>query len=110
MHDDILNRFIPGDTKNIWEYSISELLDKELHQEYNGNSYSGRICLLERFLQICKENNKHAIIEIKYSPELSNENIDKIDALINLINKYNYLDKTTIISFQLDCLIKIREK
>lgn len=109
MHDDTLNRFIPGDEKNVWEYSINELLEKELIQEFNGTTYFGKICLLEEFINICKNNNKHAIIEIKYSPELSNENVDMIHELINLINKYEYLENTTIISFQQDCLIKIRE-
>ena len=110
MHDDTLNRFIPKDEKYVWEYNIEELLEKELSQEFNGVTYFGKVCLLERFIEICKNHNKHAIIEIKYSPELSNENVDKIDELVNLINKYDYLNQTTIISFQQDCLIKIRER
>ena len=110
MHDDTLNRFVKGDTKNVWEYSINELLQKELIQEFNNTTFKANICLLEEFIKICKEHNKQAIIEIKYSPELSNENIIKIDSLVSLINKYNYINHTTIISFQLDCLKKIREK
>lgn len=110
MHDDTLNRFIPGDEKNVWEYTKDELMTKQLSQEFRGINYTANICLLEDFIKICKENNKRAIIEIKYSPELSNENINKIDNLIELINKYDYYKDTTIISFQQECLIKIREK
>lgn len=110
MHDDDFKRLAGINDKHVWEYSSAELDKISLVQEYNGKHYYGKIAYLEDYLKICKDNNMHAIIEIKYSPNLCDDNIDKIDDLFSLIEKYNMLDQVTIISFMEKCLIKIRNR
>lgn len=110
MHDDNLKRLANIDDKNIWEYSDKELKEISLFQEYNHQKFFGKIAFLEDYLQICKEFDLYAIIEIKYSPKLSNENIDFSDELFSLIDKYKMRDKVIIISFMEECLKKIRNK
>ena len=56
------------------------------------------------YLQICKEYNKLAVIELKctFIPK-------KIEELISIINSYEYLDNCVFISFDLGNLIRLRE-
>lgn len=110
MHDDNLKRLGNIDNKNIWEYSDKELKNITLFQEYNNKKFKSKIAFLEDYLKICRDFNLYAIIEIKYSPKLSNENIDQSDELFSLIDKYNLKDKVIIISFMEECLKKLRIK
>ena len=108
IHDDTLERLNKDHTKKIWEYTLDELKNIELYQEFNGQSFSANICSLEEYLQICSENNINSIIEIKYSPNLCGEDISKLPDLYKLIEKYNWLDRTTFISFIEPLILKIR--
>ena len=90
IHDDTLERLNKDHTKKIWEYTLDELKNIELYQEFNGQSFSANICSLEEYLQICSENNINSIIEIKYSPNLCGEDILETLNLWNILRKMEY--------------------
>lgn len=108
MHDDDLKRLANICDKKIWEYSDDELKSITLYQSYHNQLFKGKIAFLEDYLRMCKDNNLNAIIEIKYSPGLNNEDISYAPALFALIEKYDMVNRVTIISFMEQCLIKLR--
>ncbi len=110
MHDDNLKRLANINDKYIWEYSDQELNKITLRQEYNGKIFTGKIAYLEEYLKICKDYHLYAIIEIKYSPKLSDDDISYASKLFSLIEKYGLMNQVIIISFMEKCLIKLREK
>lgn len=109
MHDDDFKRLAGINDKHVWEYSSNELDKITLTQNYNNKTFLGKVAYLEEYLKICKENNLYAIIEIKYSPNLCDDDISGSKLLFSLIEKYDMLDKTIIISFMEKCLIKLRK-
>lgn len=110
MHDDDLKRLANVNDKKIWEYSDVELNSIILSQSYHEQLFTAKIAFLEEYLKICKANNLFAIIEIKYSPRLNNEDISYAKELFSLIAKYGMTDHVIIISFMEQCLIKLRKE
>lgn len=110
MHDDNLKRLANICDKNIWEYSDEEINNITLFQDFNNHHFTGKIAYLEDYLKICSKFNLYAIIEIKYSPNLSNDDISASNALFSLIDKYNLQNNVIIISFMEECLKKLRNK
>lgn len=57
-HDDTFNNIAIANTN--WE----DLKDIEYTTTRGGISYTTKICTLERYLEICKEYNVYAVIEL----------------------------------------------
>lgn len=60
---------------------------------------------LSQYLQICKESNKVAIIELK-----APFTVHKINQIIDEVNVYDYLPNTIFISFYVDNLMILRDR
>jgi glycerophosphoryl diester phosphodiesterase len=75
----------------------------------NGNyieQYSNeKIPLLEDFLQLCRDNNKVPVIEVKDINQMSD-----LDHLLKLLEVYNLVQKAIVISFVWKYLYYLREK
>lgn len=74
----------------------------------NGGKYTSKICTLERYLEICKEYNVKAVIELKYSSGISNNDQSRMQALMDEIEKCGMLDNVIFLASQYNCLIWTR--
>lgn len=75
------------------------------------NGKKGKLCTLDRYLEICKEYNCIAVIEIKgSSPGLSAANQDGIPKLMKYIEEKGMLDQCIMLTSTLYCLIRIRDE
>ena len=97
VHDPVMN-FEDGTQKEIKSTKYEDIYNKTL-------LCGEKICFLKDYLIICKEMDKQAIIELKVVL-----NLNEIDRLLDLISKYYVEDRCTIISFERDNLINIKEK
>ncbi|MBQ8292479.1 MAG: InlB B-repeat-containing protein [Bacilli bacterium] len=73
------------------------------------DSYTTGLCTLERFLEICRDNNVKAVIELKYSNGINNNDQSRMQALMNMIENYNMRENTILLASQYKCLIWTRE-
>lgn len=104
FHDHNLIR-TTGIDKNINVSTYDELKKIKLTSGNNIDKYNSEyIPLLKDYLEICSRKDLHAIIEIK---EVHNETL--LNEVIELVKSYNYYNNSTIISFNLQYLIKLRE-
>lgn len=71
--------------------------------------YTTKICTLERYLEICREYNVKAVIELKYSNGINNNDQSRMAALMEVIRDKGMLDKTVFLASQYKCLIWARE-
>lgn len=83
------------------ELDISKSTYDALTSRTLGGGY--RLCSLERYLDICEEMSKVAIIELK-----SSLNDDEVTMLLDEIENYYDIDKCVIISFSSDNLLKVK--
>ena len=100
-HDETLER-IAGKDIVVEETTLSELLKVPLSMsDRPGTAY---LCELGTYVEICKQYNKHAILELK-----SKFNIQQVGQIIDIISSYDYLDNTTFISFKYENVAMVRE-
>ncbi len=100
-HDSTINGI------KISEHTYDELKDIEIKY----GQYTGHLCTLERYLEICKEYNVEAIIELKgSSPGISTSNQDDIPRLMKFITDKGMYDNSTILTSMSICLIRIRQE
>ncbi len=95
----------------------NELKDVEVTQSRNAgfpaetgtnSPYTSKLCTLEKYLQICKENNVTAVIELKSSNGITNSNQSRMQALMDEIEKANMLENVIFLGSQYNCLIWTR--
>lgn len=70
--------------------------------------YTTKICSLERFLQICKEHNVTAVVELKSSNGISNTDQSRMQALMDVIEANDMLTNVIFLGSQYNCLIWTR--
>ncbi len=71
--------------------------------------YSSTICTLEKFLQICKESNTTAVIELKSSNGISSSNQSRMQALMDEIEKAGMLENVIFLGSAYNCLTWTRK-
>lgn len=71
-------------------------------------SYSSKICTLARYLEICKQYNVTAVIELKSSKGISNSDQSRMQALMDEIEKADMLENVILLGSAYNCLIWTR--
>lgn len=95
---------------NLETVTYDEIKDKTTTITRDGVKYTSTICTLERFLEICKEYNVKAVIELKTSSGISNwtelnkPESSRMPALFELIEKVGVVDQVILLSSQQECL------
>ena len=95
-HDDDLSRV--GHNVTIASSKWDDLKDLTLTQTRGGVTYTGKLCSVDRFLEICKENNIFPIIELKWASGINNNDMSWFNKLYTLIQKYDMVDKAYILT------------
>ena len=89
--------------------TLAQLKELTLSQTRNGIHYTGKICTLEEYLQICKQYNVFPVIELKGATGLSSGSMAKFPEVYQLIQKYGLEDVTYIISFMDKAVQHVRQ-
>ena len=104
MHDDTIDRTTNG-SGVVGELTLSQLKEFNIDSGSNISSYPNlKIPTLEEYLICCKKTGLVPVIEIK---TISDNSIDKF---LDIIRSYSLINKTVLISFNYDLLVKIRNK
>lgn len=113
-HDDKFGDYTIANTK--WNVLQNATETKTRNSGYpaqngsvqNGGVYTSKICTLERYLEICKEYGVKAVIELKYSQGINNNDQSRMQALMDEIEKCGMLDNVIFLASQYNCLIWTR--
>lgn len=105
-HDDDTKRL--GGTKTIATSTLEELQSETLSQTRNGVKYTGHICSLDEYLQICKDGGVGAVIELKWATGINNNDQSKIPLVIKLIDEMEMRKNVIILTSMKPCLEYIR--
>lgn len=83
---------------------LSDLLNLSIYDK-NGKTDPGeRLIELSSYIEICKEYQKVAVLELKYD-----FNKQEVSEIIDIINEYDYINQVVFISFDYDNLLYVRE-
>lgn len=96
-HDDDLDR-VGHDGVTIAGNTWAELKDLTLTQTRSGNTYTANLCSVDRFLEICAENNIFPIIELKWASGINNNDMSLFPKLYELVEKHGLVDEAYILT------------
>ena len=105
-HDDDLSRV--GHSVTIASTKWDDLKDLTLTQTRGGVSYTGKLCSVDRFLEICKTHNIFPIIELKWAAGINNNDMSRFPTLYKLIEKHGLVDKAYILTSMQNSLEYVR--
>ena len=95
-HDDDLSRV--GHSASIPNSKFEDLKDLTLTQTRGGVQYTGKLCTVDRFLEICKDNNIFPIIELKLATGINNNDMSRFPGLYKLIEKHGLVEEARILT------------
>lgn len=108
VHDKSLNRTTDAEGY-IADYTLAQLKEVNIVDETIKERGSVKIPTFEEYLNICKEYNENAIIELKINTKVDNNLY--VNTMIKKLNETGMnLNKCTIISFDKELLELVREK
>ena len=88
--------------------TYDNLKDVEVTQTRGGISYTSKICTFKRYLEICKQYDVYAVVELKSSAGITNSDQSRMDELMQEIIDMGMLDKVIFLGSQYKCLEWVR--
>ena len=84
----------------IAENTLAQLQALTLTQTRKSVTYTGKICTLDRYMEICRDYNVIPVIELKYTTGISSSDMSNFSKIYAVIQKYNMQDRTIILGFE----------
>lgn len=116
-HNDSFNG-TDGNSYTIANYTLAELQEKTFKEKRAGGSslvgvadktYEFKVMTLQRYLEICKQYNAVAIIELKGCAGVSQNDQTGMPALMKLIDDCGMMNQTIFLASAYNCLIWARD-
>lgn len=94
--------------KALAQTNWNDIKDVEITQTRGGVSYTSKICTFKRYLEICKQYNVKAVVELKSSAGITNSDQSRMGALMKEIEEVGMVDNVIFLGSQYNCLIWTR--
>lgn len=107
-HDDSTKRL--GGNLAVNKASLDELKAETYTQTRGGITYTGSICTLAEYLDICVEYNVLPLIELKWATGINSNNQSGIPTLVQLIEEKGFRDRCIILTSMKPCLEYLRTR
>lgn len=105
-HDDNTSRL--SGSLSISNSTIDQLKSETYTQTRGGVKYTGIICTLAEYLDICAEYNVLPLIELKWATGINSNDQSGIPALVELIEEKGFRNKCIILTSMKPCLEYLR--
>lgn len=106
MHDETTNSL--GGSLTVANATLAELKAETLSQTRGGVSYTGQICTVAEYLDICKEKNAFPIIELKWTTGINNNDMTNFPGLMALVKAKGLESKAIFLTSMKQSLEYIR--
>ena len=105
-HDETTNRV--GGNLTVASATLAELLAEDYTQTRNGITYTGKICTVAEYLDICVEKNVFPVIELKWTTGINNNDMSNFPGLAQLVIDKGLADKAIFLTSMKQSLQYIR--
>ncbi|MDO4512044.1 MAG: glycerophosphodiester phosphodiesterase family protein [Bacteroidales bacterium] len=95
-HDETTTRL--GGNLTVASATLAELQAETYTQTRSSVTYTGHICTMEEYLDICVEKNAFPVIELKWATGLNNSDMSNFPRLAALITEKGLADKVVILT------------
>lgn len=107
-HDDSTKRL--GGNLAVNKASLDELKAETYTQTRSGITYTGSICTLAEYLDICAEYNVLPLIELKWATGINSNDQSGIPTLVQLIEEKGFRNRCVILTSMKPCLEYLRTR
>ncbi len=94
--------------KTIAQTNYADLEKLTETEKRGGIEYTYKLCTLERYLEICKQYNAIAVIELKWNPGINNDDTSNMPKLMKAIKDAGLLNQCILIGSAKECLVWTR--
>lgn len=105
-HDTTTERL--GGKLTVAEATFDQLRAENYTQVRKDVTYTGKICTLAEYLDICTRYDVRPVIELKWATGVNNDDCTNIPRLIELIREKGFISKCIILTSMKKCLEYIR--
>ncbi len=109
-HDDDVSRFNSSSKVTISGTNLADLQKIKLSQTRGGKSYTGYLCSLDEYLDICKKYGKRPVIELKWADGINSNSQSNIPALVKAIEAKGFRNTCVILTSMKPCLQYLHDK
>ena len=95
-HDETTNAV--GGNLTVASATLAQLKAENYTQTRSGVTYSGKICTVAEYLDICAEKNVFPVIELKWTTGINNNDMSNFPGLAQLIKDKGMTDKVVILT------------
>ncbi len=97
LHDETTGSLCDQDL-NVATTNYDDLRALTLKQTRSGNTYTGQICSVEEYLDICVEKGCFPMIELKWTTGINNNDMSNFPGLWKLVTDRNLQDKAIFLT------------
>lgn len=105
-HDETTNAV--GGNLTVANATLAQLQAETYTQTRGGVTYTGSICTVAEYLDICKEKNVIPVVELKWTTGINNNDMSKFPGLAALIEEKGLTDKAIILTSMRNSLEYVR--
>ncbi|MDD2961618.1 MAG: glycerophosphodiester phosphodiesterase family protein [Muribaculaceae bacterium] len=106
MHDETTNSL--GGNLTVANSTLAELKAETLTQTRSGVEYTGKICTVSEYLDICVEKNAFPLVELKYTTGINTSSMTNFPGLMSLIEGKGLREKVVFLTSMKSSLEYIR--
>ena len=111
-HDDVFLPYLFTDSslhnKLMASYTWAELKDLQIKDVYNGITYYGTLTTVEEYLEICKKYGAKAVLELKWTTGINNNDQSKLSGLVELVKIKGMYEDAIFMTSMRNCLTYLR--
>ncbi|MFA6843342.1 MAG: InlB B-repeat-containing protein, partial [Bacilli bacterium] len=85
-----------------------ETLSKLLVHKMGDDSVTSKLCTVDEYLKICKNNNTNALLELKWTTGINSNDQSNLGGLMELIKENGMLEHSIILSSMKNCILWVR--
>ncbi len=105
-HDETTNSV--GGNLTVASATLAQLQAETYTQTRGGVTYTGHICTVAEYLDICKEKNVIPVVELKWTTGINNNDMSNFPGLAALIEEKGLTDKAIILTSMRNSLEYVR--
>lgn len=107
-HDETTGRL--GGSLTVASSTIGQLKGETYTQTRQGVTYTGTMCTVAEYLDICKECGVQPVIELKWSTGINSNDCSNLPGLMSLIEEKGFRSTCVILTSMRPCLEYIRSR
>lgn len=109
LHDNTTGTVCPDANIDAQQSTLAELKALDFKQTRGGITYTGKICTVEEYLDICVEKNLFPVIELKWTTGINTNDMKNFPGLLALVEQKGLRNKAVFLTSMIASLKYIKQ-